>query len=205
MKVFKRITPLPQDQKDIEFYAANINAWFSSAFEKDKSLLTLSSGAIGLLITLLSTIGIQEQYQLYFYIAALIFFLLCIGLVLTIFQANQKHIQKVINGFEGVDPKLKIIDIFANITFGAGAFLSILIGITAALHSNTERIKNMSNKSIAKTTGVVVANDSINGLSNLKPNTILQKSVNGASQLKPAQNQTAPNPATPGQNGNKGQ
>ena len=66
---------------------------------------------------------------------------------------------------------------------------------------NTERIEHMSKNT--KTSSVVVANDSVNGLSTLKPNTTLQKSVNGASQLKPTPNQNSQNPPT--QNGNKGQ
>ncbi len=201
MKNFKELDLEAQSQKDIEFYAANLNAWFTSSIERDKNLLTLSSGAIGILVTLLSTIGIQEQYQLYLYIPALLCFLTCIVLVLKVFKANQKHIEQVIQGFEGFDPKLKIIDTSVNLAFGIGVSLSILIGITSAFHSNTERIEHMSKNT--KTSSVVVANDSVNGLSTLKPNTTLQKSVNGASQLKPTPNQNSQNPPT--QNGNKGQ
>ena len=200
MKNFKGSDSELQSQKDAEFYAANLNAWFTSSIERDKNLLTLSSGAIGILVTLLSTVGIQEQYQLYLYIPALFCFLTCIVLVLKVFKANQKHIEQVIQGFEGFDVKLKIIDTSVNLAFGIGVTLSILIGITAAFHSNIERIERMSKNT--KTTGVVVANDSVNGLSTLKPNTILQKSVNGASQLKPTPNQNSQNPPT--QNDNKG-
>ena len=201
MKNFRGSDSELQSQKDAEFYAANLNAWFTSSIERDKNLLTLSSGAIGILVTLLSTVGIQEQYQLYLYIPALFCFLTCIVLVLKVFKANQKHIEQVIQGFEGFDAKLKIIDTSVNLAFGIGVTLSILIGITAAFHSNIERIERMSKNT--KTTGVVVANDSVNGLSTLKPNTILQKSVNGASQLKPTPNQNSQNPPT--QNDNKGQ
>ena len=201
MKNFRGSDSELQSQKDAEFYAANLNAWFTSSIERDKNLLTLSSGAIGILVTLLSTVGIQEQYQLYLYIPALFCFLTCIVLVLKVFKANQKHIEQVIQGFEGFDVKLKIIDTSVNLAFGIGVTLSILIGITAAFHSNIERIERMSKNT--KTTGVVVANDSVNGLSTLKPNTILQKSVNGASQLKPTPNQNSQNPPT--QNDNKGQ
>ncbi len=201
MKNFKGSDSELQSQKDAEFYAANLNAWFTSSIERDKNLLTLSSGAIGILVTLLSTVGIQEQYQLYLYISALFCFLTCIVLVLKVFKANQKHIEQVIQGFEGFDAKLKIIDTSVNLAFGIGVTLSILIGITAAFHSNIERIERMSKNT--KTTGVVAANDSVNGLSTLKPNTILQKSVNGASQLKPTPNQNSQNPPT--QNDNKGQ
>ena len=46
------------EQKKIEFYAASVAAWYESSLEHDKSLLTLSAGGIGLLITLLTTVGL---------------------------------------------------------------------------------------------------------------------------------------------------
>ncbi|WDT74288.1 MAG: hypothetical protein MPW16_13610 [Candidatus Manganitrophus sp.] len=43
--------------KELAFYEATVNAWITTKFEKDKHLLTLSLAAIGLLITLLTTVG----------------------------------------------------------------------------------------------------------------------------------------------------
>jgi hypothetical protein len=45
--------------KEVEYFAAIANAWVNTRVEHDKSLLTLSAGGIGLLITLLSTVGIE--------------------------------------------------------------------------------------------------------------------------------------------------
>lgn len=41
-----------REKKELEFYKAGISAWYTTAFERDKSLLTLSAGGIGLLMTL---------------------------------------------------------------------------------------------------------------------------------------------------------
>jgi hypothetical protein len=40
------------DDKEVEYYAAQANAWFNTKLEYDKSILVLSAGAIGLLIKL---------------------------------------------------------------------------------------------------------------------------------------------------------
>jgi hypothetical protein len=53
--------PAEQDPKDLAFYAASVEAWYSTGFERDKSLLTLAGGGIGLLITLLSTVGTHSN------------------------------------------------------------------------------------------------------------------------------------------------
>ena len=47
-------------KKQIEYYASCVNAWFNTKLERDRSLLTLSAGGIGLLITLLTTVGLSS-------------------------------------------------------------------------------------------------------------------------------------------------
>jgi len=44
--------------KNIAHYAAILNAWIRTKMERDKVLITLSAGGVGLLITLFSTAGI---------------------------------------------------------------------------------------------------------------------------------------------------
>ncbi|MFT0635166.1 hypothetical protein ACMFY5_24075, partial [Pseudomonas sihuiensis] len=65
--------------KEVEFYSANLNAWFNTRFEHDKSLLTLSAGGVGLLITLISTVGVRSIETLILYIFSLFCFILCLG------------------------------------------------------------------------------------------------------------------------------
>lgn len=63
-----------QKLKDVEFYSASVTAWYNSAFEHDKSILTLSSGGIALLVTLLTTIGARSPESMVLYALAVIFF-----------------------------------------------------------------------------------------------------------------------------------
>lgn len=51
-----------EQQKSVEFYAAGINAWYNTSLEHDKSIFSLSAGGIGLLITLLTTVGLYASW-----------------------------------------------------------------------------------------------------------------------------------------------
>ncbi len=64
--------------KDVELYAAMTAGWINTMLERDKSLITLSAGGVGLLITLISTVGVKTQFILILYIAGLIAFVICL-------------------------------------------------------------------------------------------------------------------------------
>lgn len=53
-----------EDLKTVEYYSAAVTAWFNTALEHDKSILTLAAGGIGLLITLLTTVGLSTAEAL---------------------------------------------------------------------------------------------------------------------------------------------
>ena len=54
-------------QKEIAFYSKVVEAWVATRMEKDKTLLSLATGGIGLLVTLLSTLGASSPTQLLLY------------------------------------------------------------------------------------------------------------------------------------------
>ncbi len=87
-----------REHKEIEFYAAAVNAWLGTSLEHDKSLLTLSAGGVGLLVTLLSTVGLHFADALIIYVAALVAFTICLSAVLWIFKRNRAHLQDAIKG-----------------------------------------------------------------------------------------------------------
>ena len=49
-----------KQQKEVEFYATSVTAWYNTALERDRGLFTLSAGGIGLLLTLLTTVGLKD-------------------------------------------------------------------------------------------------------------------------------------------------
>jgi hypothetical protein len=169
-------------EKQVAYYAAGVEAWYLNRLERDKSLLTLSAGGIGLLISLVSAFGISSTESLILFILALIAFILCLSAVLWIFQRNTKHIEDVFSHDKGNDPLLTVLDNAAVSTFLAGVVLSSVIGIAAAVHSFETKGTTMSDEK-----KVTVFNDSVNGIRSMRPGqTDLGRSVNGAGKLSPA-------------------
>lgn len=123
------------EAKDIEFYSANLHAWFNTRFEHDKSLLTLSTGAIGLLLTLVSTLGVKSLESLILYIFALLCFLTCLGSLLWIFRRNAKHLEDIVNETAINDDLLDILDRIAVASFMLGVIFSSIIAVSAAINS----------------------------------------------------------------------
>lgn len=174
---------MAEQDKDVEFYAAGVNAWFGTRLEHDKSLLTLSAGGIGLLITLLSTVGIHSAETVLLYVLALVSFLVCLSAVLWIFRRNATHLQDIIKSNAAGDPTLRMLDTVAIASFLLGVLLSSIIGVAAAIHSFQSTEPNMSNDQKSKGERIL-ANDSFSGAVSMKPDP-LTRSYNGAINLKP--------------------
>jgi hypothetical protein len=175
-------------QKEIEFYAAATAAWFGTKLERDKSLLALSAGGIGLLITLLSTIGIHSVESLILYATALLSFICSLGAVLWIFKRNAAHLEDVNRGKDGGDLLLDLLDNAAIFCFFLGVVLSSIMGISSAFHSFQSQEIQMSSGD----KGRPMANDSFSGIKNMAPTPTDTRSFNNAANMKPA----APPPAS---------
>ncbi|MDC4224985.1 MAG: hypothetical protein MPW15_12355 [Candidatus Manganitrophus sp.] len=119
--------------KELAFYEATVNAWITTKFEKDKHLLTLSLAAIGLLITLLTTVGAATVCQALIYGAAIFFFLISVISVLFIFDRNSTHLQKILKGDESNDPILKVLDKSASISFFIGIIFILFLGVNTTI------------------------------------------------------------------------
>ena len=177
-------------QKEIEFYSAAVTGWLHTRLEHDKSLLTLSAGGIGLLMTLLTTVGVTSKQELAFYLLAMFSFLICLGSVLAIFKNNSSHIEDAIRGGAIHSTLLGKLDNIAITAFMLGVAFTFIIGILAACNSylvtKENNMANVSKKSAEITANRVFVGDSVNGLANLKPSGSMERSFNGMSNLKPS-------------------
>lgn len=174
---------MSDQEKELHFYSAVVNAWFSTRAELDRSLLTLSAAGIGLLVTLLSTIGVASVEGVVLYVAALLSFLVCLGAVLWIFARNANHLQEIVHSDAPTDKVLGALDVTAAISFLVAAVLSCIIGIATAVQSFRSHEVSMSEDQ--KSHGL--AQDSFNGATNMRPaQTDATKSFNGAAALKPS-------------------
>jgi hypothetical protein len=185
------------DLKLVEYYAGKVNAWFNTKFEHDKSLLTLSAGGIGLLITLLSTKGVNSIESLILYVVALFAFIVCLGTLLWIFRRNAKHLENVIQGLETRDSVLAFLDNTALASFLLGVLFSSIIGVSAAVHSYQEKEQKMTQEKSQKNQQLSSVRESVNGVDAIAPPSTAQSSVNGVSKLNPTTSAptSAPTPA----------
>jgi len=178
-------------EKEIAFYAATVDAWLNTKFELDKSLLTLSTGAIGLLVTLLTTIGATSVEGLALYFAALLSFLICVISILLVFKRNAKHLEGIAKETQTNDQLLKSLDTSAAISFVFGVLLTLIIGGTAAINQFIQKEIKMT-KEVNKITHKVSVGNSVNGLAALRPAGKEKLSVEGIINMKP---QPEPQPA----------
>lgn len=161
------------DQKDVEFHSQTLNAWYATSLEYDKSLLTVSSAAAGLIVSFLTTKNISSELIIYSCIIALIFFIAAIICILFVFRRNKNYIFKVLEGHEGLDKVLKYLDLAVLIFFASGVVLSGFVGITAAI-----QLFDKGNI-VAKQPGEHAAMEYLS-----KNHDLVRKSMDGAGRLR---------------------
>lgn len=151
-----------EDQKDLAFYTAILNAWISSSFENDKSILTLSMAGIGFLITLLTAFKVHSIFILLFYLFPIVLFLVCIFLILLIYYQNRNLLQKIIhleeNDEKTKNPKnkisvdksesfLKSLDRAVFICFFLAILLSVVVGTLTGINEYKKQQQHLTEKS----------------------------------------------------------
>ncbi len=63
--------PSPHESaKEVAFFSAVVGAWIETRMEKDKTLLSLATAGIGLLVTLLTAVGPSSVHELWLYAGA---------------------------------------------------------------------------------------------------------------------------------------
>jgi hypothetical protein len=192
-----------KELKDVEFYTAQVNAWLNTRFEHDKSLLTLSAGGVGILITVMLATGVKNSAALTLYCFALLSFIVCLAAVLWIFRRNADYLEKVVSGNASPDTLLSHLDKVAVGSFLLGVLFSSLIGVSSAVDSLLAKENEMTEQ---KNQSDTHANyDSVNGATNMQ-SPCKEKSVNGIGNLKPPSppiEQPVPQSEPPASNTNK--
>lgn len=177
------------EQKDVAFYSALINAWITTKMERDKLILTLASGGIALLVTLLSTIGIRNCLEAILYVLAFISFATTVFVIIIILDENSRYIEEIISTGKKTDLKLSRLDRITMISFVFGIIVSILIGGIAANNKLNDHLgdKKMSEEKTenVKPTKAEPLFESLNELGKLNNNKTMEKSLNNLGNLAP--------------------
>jgi len=123
------------DQKEVQYYMALVTSWVNSKMEHDKTLVTLSAAAIGLLITILTTKGVESFWVLGLFAISFICYCITIRTSLHILQLNSDLIHKVINDINDKDKlekKLATYDALSLSSFVIGTAMFASIGLVSA-------------------------------------------------------------------------
>lgn len=185
-----------EKERELAFYAAALDAFYTTSLEYDKSLFALSAGGVGLLVTLLTTVGITSLAELVGYLSGILCFVVTLGIVLVIFKRNKDHIVAVVNRTEKIEDRtLSRLDMAARWTFGLGATCCAFVGIFAAVYSYNHPKEGDMAETKKTTSSPVTTGDSIDGIRNLRPD-VLQKSFHGVEQLRPQTSSNASSAAT---------
>jgi len=131
-----------KDEKELDilkkssFYAAVYNGWFATNLEHDKSILTLSSSAVGLLFTLLLTVKEVTFLQLILFLLAFLGFGISILYILAIFRENTKVLEYIDDDerFPSYQEKLIKMDVIVRLAFSWGVLMICIIGISFGLN-----------------------------------------------------------------------
>ncbi|OOZ44258.1 hypothetical protein [Solemya velum gill symbiont] len=157
--------------KNVAHYSVMLSAWIESRMARDKALMTLSAAGVGLIVTILTTVGIKSWIDLALVALSLLGFGSCIWAALRIYQLNTEHIEELIGETQGSEKRvvLEKFDKMSERSFYAGAIFIVLFGISQA--SVTMRIED---EKMADQDSRVV-----------KQGEILKKSISGIGGLAP--------------------
>jgi len=81
----------------VAYYDSWVKAWINNRMEKDKQLLTLSSAAIGLLVTLFK--NFDNVIELALWVSAICLFIFTLIMILHIFRKNTDYIETLLADF----------------------------------------------------------------------------------------------------------
>lgn len=180
----------PPDQREIEYYAAQANAWFNTALEHDKSILALSSAAIGLIVTVLTAIGANSQLDEWLYGAALLAFVSSVITILIIFRRNKSYLEDLVNCRESrLESELKQYDLFAISSFGLGVALVVAVGISTVVQSHERKIVMAHKMTIDEALRIIREEriiESYAGANKMRPEPEEIRSFAGAGRVAPA-------------------
>ena len=172
-------------ERDRAWYSAAVAGWIDSRMERDRSLISLSAGGLGLLITILSTVGPARRWLLWLYLLAAIAFLVTCLACLSVFSANARHLEKLAAGQEGISTRLSRHDTLSMWSFGLGITVSLAIALITAFSTSTHESPPMAGKFEDKgTSPSKYGEKSLSGIENLRPTPKPAPTDSGASQTE---------------------
>ena len=106
-------------------------AWIDTRMEADRTMVALSAGGVGLLVTLLTAVTVPRSWILWLYGLAFLGFLLAIGSGLAVFKRNANHLEEALADLEAAHSsrtrkKLRALDWLLMLSFAGGDRKSVV-------------------------------------------------------------------------------
>lgn len=179
------------EAKNVANYSILVKAWIDTRMARDKALVTLSAGGIGVLITLLTTVGVSHPWYIVLYAFSFLGFLVTIGLALHIYQLNSKMIENDMRGRSDEELNLPRWDKLLLASFGMGAVFAFATAVFSALNPPSQERNAMGNHE----------ERSLGGLTDLKPQHPQEKPPASSSQSPSTPTESKP-PVSPNEKPN---
>lgn len=161
---------------DPAFRSALVNAWVSSQMERDKAILTVSSAAIGLLVTLLKFF-VPSSLQVACYIFAFAGFGLAIVSAIRIFERNGHYIRSLLGDdtTPDNDERLESLDKQIKGGFYIGLAAVLILGLSSFVDPTASKPTPDPDERQEQTTD---PNRTGDGLPNEEPQQLFDSSAN---------------------------
>jgi len=135
-----------QEAKRVEYYGAMVNGWLDTKMERDKTIVQLATGGVGLLVTLLTTVGANSPTAATLYGVAIGGFVVAITSAIAIFTLNADYLKAVVKK-EEPGKGLGRLDNVMLLGFALGLASSILIGVCDRSCKNSSLIPELATMS----------------------------------------------------------
>ena len=133
--------------KKAALYEATYITWFNTNIEADKTIITIASGGIGLLVTLLNIIEVKTDNDIIWYKLAIGMFITAIVAGIFIFKRNAVVLNRSLNKKYNKDLSLIIADYLMIACFILGILLTTYIGFKASSNKLTKAVAETHIKS----------------------------------------------------------
>lgn len=146
--------------KKSAYYSATYDAFMATIIEADKSILTVSAGGVGLLVTLLTAFQVKSIWHIIIYLIALIFFVISIVASIFIFKRNKVVLMSMLMDNEQKDSVLAFLD-YLNISCCImGILLTIYIGLSTGIQKLQTKPDASADKNV-KTVQITTLNGNV--------------------------------------------
>jgi hypothetical protein len=146
--------------KKAAYYAATYDAFMATTIEADKSILTVSAGGVGLLVTLLALYQVKTTWDIIVYLIALVFFVISIVASIFIFKRNHVVLMSMLMDRDQKDPILTVLDYLNMTCCILGILLTIYIGLSTGIQKLNAKAAPEEEKA-AKTVQINTVNGNV--------------------------------------------